>query len=197
MFHLLPFVLSATVSKERGATVSPLSLSRSIKRSFDRVVQLGGGGGEGTMPETAADAEEGRLPLSAADASAQRRKAPPPAATSPSVLLSAPKPASEAVPSRPAATGAAPKAVEKAASNLVGHASAGGGGGGGACPEKQGAGRSGEGDGFEDSGGAVLLPCGGGEALEDGDGDGDGGPVEEEDRKDGSVEFRVSRRRGV
>lgn len=71
----------------------------------------------------------------------------------------------------------------------------GGGGGGGGCPEKQGAGRSSEGDGLADSSGDVLLPCGGSEALEAGDGNGGSGPVEEEDRKDGSVEFRVSRRR--
>ncbi|CAN0511798.1 unnamed protein product [Ectocarpus sp. 12 AP-2014] len=182
-----------TVTKERGATVPPLPLSRSIKRSFDRVVRLGGIGGEGTRPETAADAGEGRLPLPGADASAERRRAPPPAAatTSPSVLISAPRPASEAASSRPAAPGAAPKAAEKAASNLVEHASAGGGGGGGLCPQKQGAGRSSEGDGLADSSGDVLLPCGGSEALEAGDGNGRSGPVEEEDRKDGSVEFRV------
>ncbi|CAB1098653.1 ABC [Ectocarpus sp. CCAP 1310/34] len=181
-----------TATKERGATVPPLPLSPSIKRSFDRVVRLGGIGGEGTRLETAADAGEGKLPLPGADASAERRRAPPPAAaTSPSVLISAPKPTSEAASSRPAAPAAAPQAAEKVTSNLVKHASGGGGGGGGCCPEIQGAGRSSEGDGLADSSGDVLLPCGGSEALEAGDGNGGSGPVEEEDRKDGSVEFRV------
>ncbi|CAN0549657.1 unnamed protein product, partial [Ectocarpus sp. 12 AP-2014] len=183
-----------TATKERSATVPPLPLSRSIKRSFDRVVRLGGIGGEGSRPETAADAEEGRLPLPGADASAERRRAPPPAAaaTSPSVMISAPKAASEAASSRPASPGAAPKAAEEAASNLVEHASAGGGGGGGGgYPEKQGAERSSDGDGLANSSGDVLLPCGGSEPLEARDGNGGSGPVEEEDRKDGSVEFRV------
>ncbi|CAN0524001.1 unnamed protein product, partial [Ectocarpus sp. 8 AP-2014] len=101
-----------TATKERGATVPPLPLSRSIKRSFDRVVRLGVIGGEDTRPETAADAEGGRP---GGDASAERRRAPPPAAaTSPSVLLSAPKSASETASSRPAGPAAAPKAAEKA-----------------------------------------------------------------------------------